>query len=113
MTFAYTLMRNSLKLIILGLILALRLLSISQDVRAFGYGYGIYPVYYNSYGYGVYNSAGPYSYQFVPQSFWGRYYNPGLYYSTLDYSTRNSLLSYSQRNLGMTYDMISRQGIYY
>ena len=69
------------------------------------YGYGAYSPYY---GY-----AGPYSYQFVPNSFWGRYYNPGLYYSALDYSTANSLLPYSQGNLAMTYGFINSNSGFY
>ena len=71
---------------------------------AYGYGYNNYG--YN--GYGNYGYAGPYSYQYVPGSFWGHYYNPGLYYSALDYSLKNNLLAYSQQNTGMMYGFISQ-----
>ena len=109
-------------LFILGF-LALSTLAFSDSVDALGYGYGMYPgmmgslysygAYGSSYGSPSYGYAGPYSYQFVPRSFWGHYYNPGLYYSTMDYSLRNNLLDYNQRNLAMTYGFISQSGNLY
>lgn len=94
--------------------IALSILSTASSVDALGYGWGMYPAYSNTYHHGSsYGYAGPYSYHFVPGSFWGHYYNPGLYYETLTYADRNSLMSYEQRNLGMTYDFITQEGTLY
>ncbi len=98
------------------------LFAASQSVSAYyGYGYpaysdgmmnmmGGYPAYfggaYNGYGYPAY-SAGPYSYQFVPHSFWGQYINPNYYYGALGYSTRNILMESQQQDLWATYDFMS------
>ncbi len=118
-------MRTYLKLLIFGLILISGLLGASTSTSAYMmYGYGYYPASMGMYGssfgsfngYGAYSPsygyAGPYSYQFVPGSFWGHYYNPGLYYSTLDYSLKNNLLAFDQKNLGMTYGFISSNSRY-
>ena len=103
-------MRNSLRLLFISVLLALSVLAFSAPTDAW-YGYGMYPAYASTYSYGAYGSsygyAGPYSYHFVPHSFWGTYYNPGLYYSTLDYSLRNNQYAFSQNNLAMTYGFIN------
>ncbi len=105
---------NIRSLILIISFVVLSILSISNSVDALGYGYGMYPAYFNTHNYGSsYGYAGPYSYQFVPGSFWGHYYNPGLYYETLTYADRNSLMQYEQRNLGMTYGFITQEGRLY
>lgn len=115
-------MRTGLTFALLGLVVAFGLLISSSLVSALWSGWGMTPAmmgsaygygaYSPSYGYGSYGPsygyAGPYSYHFVPRSFWGHYYNPGLYYSTLDYASRNSQYVFSQGNLGMTYGFISQ-----
>ena len=107
-------MKNSIKLLIFCLAIVTGLFIASNSADAYMYGWGMMPAMWgSSYGYSPYNSyygyAGPYSYQYVPGSFWGgHYYNPGLYYSALDYSLQNNLLAYSQQNTGMMYGFISQ-----
>ena len=101
-------MISGLKLALFALVLAFGCLALSESTDAWGYGYsmpygygwGGYPSYY---GYG-----GPYSYIYTPGSFWGHYYNPGLYYSSLDYSMKNNLLDFSQDTLSKTYGFIGK-----
>lgn len=104
-------MTVTFKLLMIGLITALGIVSASLSVSAFsvygGIDFGVSGGMYG-YGYSPYGYVGPSSYQFVPHSFWGHYYNPGLYYSSLDYSLRNNLVRADQQNLGMMYNFISR-----
>ena len=92
------------RLIAFGIALLFSLFISISSVLAYGYGYGCG---YNYYGCGYGGYAGPYSYQFVPHSFWGRYYNPSLYYVAMDYSAQQNMLRVNQQNLKMTYDFLS------
>ncbi len=103
-------MIQGLKIALLILLMAFAVTTMSGSVDAYHiYGYSYPPMHYGSwYGYPMYGYAGPYSYVYTPGSFWGHYYNPGLYYSALDYSLQNNLLAFSQGNLGMTYGFIGQ-----
>jgi|GEM_PF-5956211 hypothetical protein len=100
-------MISGLKLTLFVILVAL--FAFSQDVSAW---YGSPYSYGGYYGYNTYGYAGPYSYIYTPGSFWGHYYNPGLYYSSLDYSMKNNLLDFSQDTLSKTYGFVGKNGWY-
>ena len=97
---------KGLKLLILGLVFLIGLFANSLDVEAYGY-YG--QGYYGGYGYSGYGGySNPYSYN--TWNLWGcrnRYYDPGTYYATLNYASKNSMMDFSERNLDRTYGFIS------
>jgi hypothetical protein len=107
-------MMKGLKFVVIGLLTVLSILGLGQDADAY-----LFNSYGSSYGgyYGGYGSyrPGPYTYTSVwhGRGFLGlsghyHHYNPGLYYTALDYSTRNSLVDFSTSTRQDTYGFVSQ-----
>ncbi len=106
--------------LIIGLLLIMSLLMLANPVAAYGYtgysspSYGYYNYYQTPYtGYSSRIGRDVPIYVYTPRSFWGHYFSPYIYQTSLDYYlTSNTQPSMSERNLDRIFTLTSTQGRY-